>query len=261
MLSDPIEVDRSPSPPKERRRVPARRPRHGRGRRGRHGAAARSDRRGLFERLGVFTFLQAVSALVLLLYGFLRSIEKLLPIGPLKNGALTRPIDNFLLNWFGDVHVLLGDPAQSASVRARLVDAIWDLEAIQRKPITIVAHSGGAIVTYMTLADPMTAELQVDRVVTHGEGANLAWRLDKQRRTNTTQVEVQRGPDRRVRRPLPVHHRPAATRCSGPTCGRPIIRTVGLLTFPRVGLPTVESIGVWNRTVVPRGPRHLLEQR
>ena len=76
----------------------------------------------VLERFGVRLFLQAVSALGLLLYGFLRSIEKILPIGPLKDGALTRPIDTFLLDWFGDVYVLLGDPAQCASVRARLIE-------------------------------------------------------------------------------------------------------------------------------------------
>ena len=202
---------------------------------------------GLFERIGVFTFIQAASALVLLLYGFLRSIEKLLPIGPLKNGALTRPIDNFLLNWFGDVHVLLGDPAQSASVRARLVDAIWDLEAIHCKPITIVAHSGGAIVTYMTLADPMTAELQVDRVVTHGEGANLAWRLTKNGDLTTSHAKYGVGPADvfgDLYRSITGRKHPVlwtdmwASQDPAP---------VGLMTFPRVGLPAVESIGVWNR--------------
>jgi hypothetical protein len=201
----------------------------------------------LFEKFGVGLFLQAVSALVLLLYGFLRSIEKLLPIGPLKGGALTRPIDNFLLNWFGDVHILLGDPAQSASVRARLVDAIWDLEAVHCEPITIVAHSGGAIVTYLTLADPVTSKLRVDRVVTHGEGANLAWRLTSEGGLTKQQVEDKLGP-------ADVYgdlYRSITNRTW------PVLWTdmwasqdpapVGLMNFPRVDLATVESIGVWNR--------------
>jgi hypothetical protein len=123
-------------------------------------------------------YLQALSALILVLYGFLRTIEKLVPIGPLKSGALTRPIDSFLLDWFGDVYVLLFDAAQAASVRGRLVDALKDLHAAGCDQIAIVAHSGGAIVSYMTLTDT-THELQVDRLITLGQGLNLAWDLIK----------------------------------------------------------------------------------
>jgi hypothetical protein len=121
-------------------------------------------------------YLQAVSALLLVLYGLLRTIEKLVPIGPLKDGALTRPLDGFVLDWFGDVYVLLADPAQAASVRGRLVDALEDLDAARCDQVAIVAHSGGAIVSYMTLADT-TRHLHVDRLITLGEGLNLAWHL------------------------------------------------------------------------------------
>ncbi len=127
--------------------------------------------------LGAGLFLQAVSALLLVLYGLLRSIEKLVPVGPLKDGALTRPLDRFVLEWFGDVYVLLSDTAQAASIRGQLVDAIEDLEAAGCDEIAIVAHSGGAIVSYMTLVDPSSAGLAVDRLITLGEGLNLAWRL------------------------------------------------------------------------------------
>ena len=127
--------------------------------------------------LGAGLYFQAISALILVLYGALRSIEKILPIGPLKNGALTRPIDRFVLEWFGDVYVLLRDPAQAASVRGRLIEALRDLEANHCSPVIVVAHSGGAIVSYMTLADPAQKELKVDRLITLGEGLNLAWRL------------------------------------------------------------------------------------
>ena len=201
----------------------------------------------VLERFGVRLFLQAVSALGLLLYGFLRSIEKILPIGPLKDGALTRPIDNFLLDWFGDVYVLLGDPAQSASVRARLVDAIWDLEAIDCRPITIVAHSGGAIVTYLTLADPVTADLRVDRVVTHGEAANLGWRLTDGgaiapglRQAGVGSADVYGDLYRSItnRRHPVLWTDMWASQDPAP---------VGLMNFPGVELPRVESIGVWNR--------------
>jgi hypothetical protein len=120
--------------------------------------------------------LRAVFALVLVLYGLLRTVEKLVPVGPLKDGALTRPLDDFMLDWFGDVFVLLTDPVQSATVRACLVDALKDLAAAGCDRMVIVAHSGGAIVSYMTLTDP-GQKTPVDRLITLGEGLNLAWRL------------------------------------------------------------------------------------
>jgi len=123
-------------------------------------------------------YLRAVSAWLLVLYGLLRSIEKVLPIGPLKDGALTRPMDRFVLEWFGDVYVLLKDAPQAASVRGRLTEAVSDLSAAGCDEVAVVAHSGGAIITYMTLADPSSAGLKVDRIITLGEGLNLAWRLE-----------------------------------------------------------------------------------
>jgi hypothetical protein len=128
-------------------------------------------------KISAALYLQAISALLLVVYGTLRSIEKILPIGPLRDGALTRPLDEFVLDWFGDVYVLLGDPAQAASVRGRLVEALNDLHGIKCDEVVIVAHSGGAIVSYMTLADEANAELRVDRLITLGEGLNLAWLL------------------------------------------------------------------------------------
>jgi hypothetical protein len=122
-------------------------------------------------------YIQAISALVLVLYGALRSIEKLLPIGPLKGGALTRPIDRFMLDWFGDVYVLLSNPAQAAGIRSQLVEALRDLHANNCETVVVVAHSGGAIVSYMTLADSANNDIAVDRFITLGEGINLAWRL------------------------------------------------------------------------------------
>lgn len=126
---------------------------------------------------GAWAYLQAFSALLLLLYGALRSIETIIPIGPLANGALTRPIDRFVLEWFGDVFVLLGVPAQAASVRGRLSRAIADLQDADADEIVVIAHSGGAIVSWMTLADASTQDLRVDHLVTIGEGLNLGWNI------------------------------------------------------------------------------------
>ena len=131
----------------------------------------------LVTKLGAGLYFQAISSLVLVLYGALRTVEKVLPIGPLRSGALTGPIDRFVLEWFGDVYVLLRDPAQAASVRGRLVEALRDLDANDCGTIVIAAHSGGAIVSYMTLADQAYKGVRVDRLITLGEGLNLAWRL------------------------------------------------------------------------------------
>jgi hypothetical protein len=141
------------------------------------GGNALSDVGTLLTKIGAGLYFQAISALILVVYGALRSIEKILPIGPLRNGTLTRPIDRFMLDWFGDVYVLLRDPAQAASVRGRLVDALNDLHANDCKSVVVVAHSGGAIVSYMTLADEQQKQLRVDRLITLGEGLNIAWRL------------------------------------------------------------------------------------
>jgi hypothetical protein len=168
----------------------------------RDGSPAPGPRRGRNAALAVVAaggnlYLQTVSALLLVVYGFLRSVEKLLPIGPLKDGALTRPLDSFVLDWFGDVYVLLSDSAQSASVRSRLVDSLEDLAAAGCQEIVIVAHSGGAIVSYMTLADAGrgpggSRPLKVDRLVTLGEGLNLAWHLiDGQRPDGVRQGAIQ----------------------------------------------------------------------
>jgi hypothetical protein len=138
--------------------------------------------------LGGNLYLRGASALLLLLYALLRAIEKVVPVGPLKGGGLTRPLDNFVPEWFNDVHVLLGDPVQTASIRGHLADAIRDLDLAGCDRIVVVAHSGGAIVSYVTLSDA-TRRLRVDRLITLGESLNLAWYLMKARPTEQGSVE------------------------------------------------------------------------
>jgi hypothetical protein len=199
-------------------------------------------------RLSAGLYLQAISALILVVYGALRSIEKIIPIGPLKNGALTRPIDEFMLDWFGDVYVLLSDPAQAASVRGRLVDALLDLHVAKCDTVVVVAHSGGAIVSYMTLADRANREIRVDRLITLGEGLNLAWLLtegdestvdeDTRRRYERLYSDVFDG------RPTLSWHDFWASQDPAP---------VGVLKVPVVGavddaeLGRIKSHSVWNR--------------
>jgi hypothetical protein len=86
-------------------------------------------------------------------------------------------IDSFLVEWFGDLPVLIDDHVQSANVRARLARSIERLRADGCDAVVIVAHSGGALVSFETLLDPAYAHLQVDKLITLGQGLGLAWRL------------------------------------------------------------------------------------
>jgi hypothetical protein len=125
---------------------------------------------------GTITFLSSMAALLLVLYEVLRVIGNAIPIAAIRTAVIGR-VDSFMLDWFGDVHVLLGDFAQSAGVRARLAESIRLLIDQGCDQIIVVAHSGGAIVAYLTLCDAEFNDLQIDRVVTLGEGLNLAWRV------------------------------------------------------------------------------------
>lgn len=142
----------------------------------RHAEAGPSLVRKL-ARVILRAYLQALASLLLVLYGALRAIERLVPIGPLRSRALTRPIDRFMLEWFGDVYLLLRDPAQAAGVRGRLRDKVEELVGAGCGRIVLVAHSGGAIVSYTALTDLSQPALAVDHLITFGQGLNLVRRL------------------------------------------------------------------------------------
>jgi hypothetical protein len=117
-----------------------------------------------------------LGTLVLALYAPFRAI----PFKPLRDLAILRTADNFLVQWFGDLPILLEDPVQSANVRARTAEAIDGLVAQGCGRIVIVAHSGGAIVGFTTLLDPVYADRHVDKLITLGQGLGLAWHLEDQ---------------------------------------------------------------------------------
>jgi hypothetical protein len=106
-------------------------------------------------------------------YDLLRRI----PLPAIRDLAIRRMVDSFLLDWFGDLPVLLDEPVQAANVRARLARSIQRLVDDGCDAIVIVAHSGGAFVSFETLLDPAYAHLPVDKLVTLGQGLGLAWRL------------------------------------------------------------------------------------
>jgi hypothetical protein len=118
--------------------------------------------------------LTLVGSLVLAAYGLLRKI----PIGPIQDFAELRIIDSFLVDWFGDLPVLLDDPVQVANVRARVADAIDRLRLEGADAIVLVAHSGGALVSFETLLDPAYLDRPVDKLITLGQGLSLGWRLE-----------------------------------------------------------------------------------
>ena len=99
------------------------------------------------------------------------------PIPVIRDFAARRMLDSFLVEWFGDLPVLIDEPVQSANVRARVARSIEHLLDDGCDAIVIVAHSGGALVTFETLLDPAYAHLRVDKLVTLGQGLGLAWRL------------------------------------------------------------------------------------
>jgi hypothetical protein len=112
--------------------------------------------------------------LVLLAYAPFRAI----PIQPIQNLAALKTADNFLTRWFGEMPDIINDPVQAANVRARLVAAIRGLRAEGCGRIVVVAHSGGAIVSFTTLCDPAYMNEPVDKLITLGEGLALAWRIE-----------------------------------------------------------------------------------
>ncbi len=112
--------------------------------------------------------------LVLVVYAPFRAI----PIKALQDMAALKAADNILTRWLGELPDITNDPIQSANVRSRLVAAIRGLRAEGCGRIVLVAHSGGAIVSFTTLCDPVYMDVKVDKVVTLGEGLALAWRIE-----------------------------------------------------------------------------------
>jgi hypothetical protein len=115
-----------------------------------------------------------LGSLVLLLYAPFR----LIPIKAIRDAAVLRSADSFLTTWFGDLPDVLDDPVQAANVRARLAESIERLETqMHCGSIVVIAHSGGAIVSFTTLLDPAHRARRVDRLITIGQGLALGWRL------------------------------------------------------------------------------------
>lgn len=128
-------------------------------------------------RAAVVPFVSVLAAVVLTLYALFRGVSGLIPIQSVRDSAVLKSFDSFLTSWFGDVRVILFDPAQSANIRAGLARSIRGLREARCSSIVVVAHSGGVMVSYLTLTDPALDDLKVQKLITFGNGWNLALQL------------------------------------------------------------------------------------
>lgn len=116
-----------------------------------------------------------VAALVTLaVYTALHAI----PIDAIKRKVDLAAADTFIVEWFGDLPVILDDQAQAAAIRTRLLERVRWLKANGCGDIVLVAHSGGTIVAYGTLLRYDRVDLPVTKLVTLGEALKLGWRLE-----------------------------------------------------------------------------------
>lgn len=124
-------------------------------------------------RLGLGLFVSTLTSFVLLSWAAARGVAALVPIAALKDAIAAKQLETFLTTWWGDVRVLLGDPAQSANIRGRLIRTIRALRYHGCERIVVIGHSGGTIVTTMALSDPAFDDVQIDTFISHGEAINL----------------------------------------------------------------------------------------
>ena len=117
----------------------------------------------------------AGSVLALAIYAPLRAI----PIKAIRERAELASLDAQLVSAFGDLPVLLDDPVQAAIVRERLAEAIRWVRDRECEEVVLIAHSGGAIVSYSTLLDEAYEDLVVNKLITLGQGLSLGWRLEQ----------------------------------------------------------------------------------
>ncbi len=129
------------------------------------------------ERVLILALFLALSIVAVPIYAIVKLLSAL-PLPTVVQGISTAQLDWFLVDWFGDVRVLLGDRAQAANIRSRAVAAIDALREYGCGRIVVIAHSGGTIVGYTTLAD-LPDDLRVERFITHGQSLSLAWRLGR----------------------------------------------------------------------------------
>ena len=161
------------------------------------------------EQFFLRLFAPALTILGPVVYGVV-SLLKIIPITPLQDEVAKRQLDFILVDWFGDVRVLVTDRVQAANIRAKVARTIKALMADGCGRVVVIAHSGGAIVSYMSLADPLyiagvgptdrdaDLAIRVDRLVTHGQGLELAWQVGHAEEGGTLIADDRLGPGDRL---------------------------------------------------------------
>ena len=132
-----------------------------------------------FVRWALAGVATVVALIVLGIYTALHAI----PINAIRKKVEIAMADTFIVEWFGDLPIILDDQSQSAAVRTRLVERVQWLHDNGCGQVVIVAHSGGTIVSYATLLRYDEAAFKVAKLVTLGEAIKLGWQLEKETRS------------------------------------------------------------------------------
>jgi hypothetical protein len=110
------------------------------------------------------------------------------------------------------VYVLLDDPVQAANIRGQVAKSIRALRGFGCLRIVVVAHSGGTIVSYMTLSDPAFTE-SADTLITHGQAIQMGRNIHRNEGAARTSpgARIETGQPLRLRRWRDFHatHDPA----------------------------------------------------
>ena len=101
-----------------------------------------------------------------------------IPIGAVRKRVEIAMADMFIVDWFGDLPVILDDQSQSAAIRTRLVERVQWLHERGCEDVVLVAHSGGTIVSFATLLRYKQDSFKVAKLVTLGEAIRLGWQLE-----------------------------------------------------------------------------------
>lgn len=142
-----------------------------------HGVDQQDPTLRAIDRIFLAPFVWLATAAAVAVYVLLSAV-RVIPYQPLRDSALLKSLDTFLIDWFGDLRVLLTDRAQAASIRGRAIDAIRACRKEGCGTIVVIGHSGGTIVGYTTLVDrALEADAPVKRLITLGQAIGIGWRL------------------------------------------------------------------------------------
>lgn len=133
---------------------------------------------GIWQQALVRALLAGFGTVVALLTLAIYSTLHAIPIAAIRTRVEIAMADTFIVEWFGDLPVLLDDQAQAAAIRTRLLERVEWLKRNHCDHVVLVAHSGGTIVSFATLLRYDRAAFEVTKLVTLGEAIQLAWRLE-----------------------------------------------------------------------------------